>query len=96
MHLGGELVVDSREVVAVLDARRLGRTPDGSALLRQAVGTRSDAFSPRAVVVTAKGLLPVPITAAAVARRIAKAPSGSLATAQRRTAKGRQDVGFHR
>lgn len=86
VHLGGDSVVDSREVVAVLDARRLARTPDGSALLKGAVRNRADTLRPRAIVVTAESLLLVRITAATVARRIAKAPVGTPAGTRRKTA----------
>lgn len=74
VHLGEDLVVDSEEVVAVLDARRLARTPDGSALLERAARSHPDATPARAVVVTARGLLPLRVAAATVARRIAEAP----------------------
>lgn len=86
MHLGGDVVVDGRQVVAVLDARRLARTPDGSALLERAVRGRAGPLRPRAVVVTVGGLLPVPIAAATAARRLAEMPVGALAGGQHKTA----------
>jgi hypothetical protein len=71
VHLGGDAVVDVREVVAILDARRV-RTAEARALLARA-GIRSRGPRPRAIVVTPRGVYPTPVTAATVARRIARA-----------------------
>ena len=70
VHLGGETVVDAREVVVILDARRM-RTAEARAVLARA-RVRHGGTAPRAVVVTTGGVYPVPVTAATVARRIAR------------------------
>lgn len=64
------MVVDAREVVAILDARRLGRTADARALLARAGGGASGDPAPKAVVVTLRGIHPAPVSAAAIARRL--------------------------
>lgn len=87
VHLGGETVVDVREVVAILDARGLQRSSEGRGLLARAVaaGRLADPGllpSARAIVVTSALLYPTPAAPATVAGRI-----GSLAgTRRRRTA----------
>jgi hypothetical protein len=70
VHLGGDVVVDAREVVAVLDARHLQRTAEARALLAKAVGGNADHDPPRAIVVTVRSVHAAPVTAATVARRI--------------------------
>jgi len=83
VHLGGEVVVDAREVVAILDARCLRGTRE---LLRPKVrGRRARSRShpvgldadqgwgsARSLVVTTNGLHPAPISPVAAARRIAR------------------------
>ena len=72
VDLGGEKVVYAREVVAILDARRLGRAADARALLARAStglsGKESEAV--RTVVVTTRGLIVTPSTPATVAKRV--------------------------
>ncbi len=74
VHLGGDTVVDVRQVVAILDARRLQRTPGADLLLEQARGGRArDAAAwagARAIVVTTAGIYPAVIAPATVAKRI--------------------------
>jgi hypothetical protein len=70
VHLGGDVIVDAREVVAILDARRLQRTAEARALLERAVAARPAGVISRAIVVTTRGVQPAPVTAATVARRI--------------------------
>ena len=72
VYVGGDKVVDAREVVAILDARRLLRAPDARALWVRAVAgrTEAEAASARALIVTVEGAVLVPITPATVARRI--------------------------
>jgi hypothetical protein len=70
VHLGGEVVVDVREVVAVLDARHLQRTSEARSLLARAVAGGPQDEAPRAVVVTVRGVHAAPVSAATVARRI--------------------------
>lgn len=75
VHLGGNTVVDARDVVAILDARRLHRVPDARALIDRAARLSGDAeawVSARTVVVTTTGAYPAPISPATVARRIAQ------------------------
>ena len=70
VHLGGDVVVDAREVVAVLDARHLQRTAEARALLAKATGGSTEHDPPRAIVVTVRGVPAAPVTAATVVRRI--------------------------
>jgi hypothetical protein len=70
VHLGGDIVVDAREVVVILDARRM-RTAEARAVLARARARRRGA-APRAVVVTTRGVYPAPVSAATVARRVAR------------------------
>ena len=74
VHLGGDSVVDIREVVAILDARRLQRADARALLARaaQASGDPQNLKAARAIVVTTRGLFATPISPAAVARRIAR------------------------
>lgn len=88
--LGGGRVVDIREVVAILDARRLGRSADARALLGRArSGSRPGAPGreppPRAVVVTTSGLAATPLAPATLARRL-----GSLRRAWARGLNGEE------
>ncbi len=72
VYLGGETVVDAREVVVILDARRLQRAADARALLARA-GTElsgEDRGTARALVVTTRGLMLTSVTPVTVARRI--------------------------
>jgi hypothetical protein len=71
VHLGGEIVVDSREVVAILDARRMRRTAEARRLLARAVRGLPREAEARSVVVTTRGIHPIPVAAATVARRVA-------------------------
>ncbi len=70
VHLGGEVVVDVRNVVAILDARCLQRTPEARELLDRVARDHLQGQAPRAIVVTTTGLYPAPVSAATVARRI--------------------------
>ena len=72
VYVGGARVIDARDVVAILDARRLQRAPDARALwVRAAEGCEeAEAASARALIVTRHGALLVPITPATVARRV--------------------------
>jgi hypothetical protein len=90
VHLGGETVVDAREVVVILDARSM-RTAEARAALAHA-RARHRGTAPRALVVTTRGVYLAPVTAATVARRVARA--GKTRTTKRR--KDRQDGGSPR
>ncbi len=84
VHLGGETVVDVREVVAILDARGLQRSSEGRNLLARAAaaGRLADPGllpSARAIVVTSARFYPTPAAPSTVAGRI-----GSLAGTRRR------------
>jgi regulator of extracellular matrix RemA (YlzA/DUF370 family) len=72
VYVGGDNVVDAREIVAILDARRLRRAPDGRALWARAAGEAHDdeGASGRTVIVTTRGAILAPITPATVARRV--------------------------
>lgn len=75
VYLGGEKVVYIREVVAILDARRLGRAATARALLARASAGLSgrESAAVRTIVVTTRGLIVTPSTPATVARRIRRA-----------------------
>ncbi len=74
VHIGGETVVDVRQVVAILDARRLQRTEEARALVDRARQDPAAALggwaNARTIVVTTTGVFPTPISPATVARRI--------------------------
>lgn len=72
VYVGGDRVIDARDVVAILDARRLQRAPDARALWVRASEGCDDAetAAARALIVTRTGALLVPITPATVARRV--------------------------
>ena len=74
VHLGGNTVIDVRQVVAILDARRLQGTPGARLILERTQGGRPrDATvwaEARAIVVTTEGVYPSPIAPATVAKRI--------------------------
>jgi regulator of extracellular matrix RemA (YlzA/DUF370 family) len=75
VHLGGDAVVDVRQVVAILDARRLLHSPGARALLERASGGRADGTAAaveeaRAVVVTTSGVCLAAISPETVAKRI--------------------------
>lgn len=73
VYLGGDVVVDAREVVAILDVRRLQRTAGARELLTRATDGAAPREGHRAVVVTTRGMHAVPATPSTVARRVAKA-----------------------
>jgi hypothetical protein len=92
VHLGRDVVADAREVIAILDGRRLSRTADARALLARAV--RAAGGTPcRAVVVTTRGVIGASVSAATAARRIARLAARGRAGERR---KGRQDAGSGR
>lgn len=77
VHLGGDTVVDVREVVAILDARGLQRSSGGRNLLARAAASGRLAEpellpSARAIVVTAALLIPTSAAPSTVAGRIGK------------------------
>lgn len=74
VYVGGDTVIDAREVVAILDARHLQRAPDARALWARAARGRSDAdvASARTLIVTVRGLTLAPITPLTVARRVGR------------------------
>jgi hypothetical protein len=78
VYVGNDRVIDARDVVAILDARRLQRAPDARALwLRAAEGCDdAEAGAARALIVTRHGVLLVPITPATVARRVLERTRG--------------------
>ena len=80
VHLGGETVVDVREVVAILDARGQKKSSVGRALLAKAsaAGRLADPGGlrgARAIVVTTGRLYPTHATPSTVAARIGQARS---------------------
>jgi hypothetical protein len=82
VHVGGEVVVDVREVVAILDVRRLHRTAEARALLTRAGAGRAGHDEPRAIIVTTRGLHATPMAAGTVARRmgnLGRLPAGATA-----------------
>jgi hypothetical protein len=87
VYVGGDNVVDAREVVAILDVRRLQRAPDARALWTRASDgrDRAEIESARALIVTVRGTILVSITPATVARRVlgrTKARGSSKAESQ--------------
>ena len=72
VYVGGDNVVDAREVVAILDVRQLRRAPDARAFWTRASDGRDSAEieSARALIVTLRGTILVSITPATVARRV--------------------------
>ncbi len=74
VHIGGETVIDARQVVAILDARGLQRTEEARALVDRACRGLGAALGSwpgaRTIVVTTTGVFPTPISSATVARRI--------------------------
>jgi hypothetical protein len=74
VHLGGDVVVDARDVVAVLDAQ--GLRPARALPGRAAPRWNEDiSASARALVVTTSGVYAVPISPSTVVRRIARLSS---------------------
>ncbi|MDR7544899.1 MAG: hypothetical protein QN120_11695 [Armatimonadota bacterium] len=92
VHLGREVIADAREVVAILDGRRLSRTADARALLAR-VGCAAGEAPPPAVVVTTRGVLGASVSVATAARRIERLTADGRMGARR---KGRQDAGSGR
>jgi hypothetical protein len=83
-HLGGEVVVDAREVVAILNARHLHRSAEGRGLLNRATRGLGPGVRPRAVVVTMRGVYATATAPATVARRVAASASRRMSkTAER-------------
>lgn len=92
VHLGREVIADAREIVAILDGRRLSRTADARALLARA-GRAAGGAPCRAVVVTTRGVLGASVSATTAARRIGRLTAGGRPGGRR---KGRQDAGSGR
>jgi hypothetical protein len=79
VHLGGDVVVDTSEVVVVLDLARLPRPPGTGALVARATAAAADpegAALARTLVVTTRGLHLSPLVPETVARRVAH-PAGT-------------------
>jgi hypothetical protein len=73
VHLGGDVVVDARDVVAILDLARMQRAPDARALVtRAAAADPAAGASARTLVVTVRGLHLSPLASETVGRRIAQ------------------------
>ena len=74
VHLGGDTVIDVRQVVAILDARRLQRTPDAQMFFERTrpgqPGTPAGRGEARAIVVTTRGVFLARISPETVAKRI--------------------------
>jgi hypothetical protein len=79
VHLGGDVVVDARDVVAILEVARLASAPDGRALVARASVAGETTASARTLVVTTRGLHLSPLAAETVARRV-----GQLGETRRR------------
>lgn len=83
-YLGGEVVVDAREVVVILDARHLHRSAEGRGLVAGAAQSLGPGVHPRAVVVTMRGVYATSTAPATVARRVAASASRRMSkTAER-------------
>ncbi len=73
VHLGGDVVVDARDVVAILDLARMQRAPDARALVtRAAAAAPAAGAAARTLVVTVRGLHLSPLASETVGRRIAQ------------------------
>lgn len=70
VHLGGNEVVDVRDIVAILDVKALERSVEARGLLERVRAQTSQSVAPRAIVVTTRGLLPAQFATATVARRV--------------------------
>ncbi len=73
VHLGGDVVVDAGEVIAILDARRMRRAPGGSSWTDQ--GGDPAWESARSLLVTTRGIRAAPISPIAAAKRISQTQS---------------------
>jgi hypothetical protein len=75
VYLGADVVVDAREVVAILEVSRLETAPDGRALVARATadrpGPRAKVLA-RTLIVTTRGLHLSPLSAETVARRVGR------------------------
>lgn len=71
VHLGGDVVVDAREVVAILDLARLDAAPDGRALITRAAASAEARAQARTLIVTTQGLHLSSLAAETVAKRVA-------------------------
>ena len=73
VHLGGDVVVDARDLVAILDLARMQRAFDARALVTRATAAApSAAASARTLVVTTRALHLSPLASETVAKRIAQ------------------------
>jgi hypothetical protein len=75
VYLGGDVVVDAREVVAILEMSRLEAAPDGRALVARAVAgpaRREVSARARTLIVTTQGLHLSPLAAETVAKRVGR------------------------
>jgi uncharacterized protein DUF370 len=89
VHLGGDAVVDVREVVAVLDVQRVSKSELVQELIDRAAKTRPGVTNPRAVVVATKGTFLSTISVATIAKRIRRmSKSGRERMAKKQTGQG--------
>lgn len=84
VYLGEEVVVDVRQLVAILDVRRLRRDAASARVAERAVRGHPGEPVPRAVIVTTRGVFPVAIGPEAVAKRIQKMARSRLRKTARR------------
>ncbi|MCL6639993.1 MAG: hypothetical protein K6T92_01335 [Candidatus Rokubacteria bacterium] len=77
MHLGDGRIADVREIVAILDARRLARVGLPAVAARPA-GTGRAGPAVRSLVVTIRGVVASPVSPSALAGRI-RSPAHALA-----------------
>lgn len=84
VYLGEEVVVDVRQLVAILDVRRFRRGATSATMAERAVQGHLGEPPPRALVVTTRGVFPVVIGPEAVARRVQKMARPRLRKTARR------------
>jgi hypothetical protein len=89
VHLGGEVVVDVRDVVAVIDVRRPPKGELARDLLDRARAMRPDVDDARAIVITTKGIFLSTISSDTLANRVRRMlRSGRSRTARKQTGQG--------
>jgi hypothetical protein len=89
VHLGGDAVVDVREVVAVLTVGHMTKTGLARELVDRTRASHPDVTSPRALVVSTRGVLLSSVAVETVARRIrAMSRPGRAKMARKQTGQG--------
>jgi hypothetical protein len=89
VHLGGDAVVDVREVVAVLTVGHMTKTGLARELVDRARTSHPEVTRPRALVVSTKGVLLSSVAVETVVKRIrAMSRPGRVKMARKQTGQG--------